>query len=75
MEALYDDSSNLTYLHCLNWQTETVHSGCGDSLLCQCSRFQKRKEYTYEVKFVKILRNWRRAVEGLNQLQRCATIC
>ena len=72
MEALYDDSSNLTFTALTGKRKQSIRDV---EILFSASvqGFMECKGYTYEAKFVKIIRNWRCAVDerGLNQLQRC----
>ena len=70
-EALYDEESGLTFPALTGQRKQSVRDA--ENLFSKgVEDFMKRKGYTYEEKFVRCIRNWRRACDerGLPSLQR-----
>ena len=72
VEALSDPSSNLTYAALTGERKQSVQDAERLFGLDMVS-FMKKKGYTYEEKFLRVVCNWRRAHDerGLTELQRC----
>ena len=71
-EALYDESSNLTYPALTGQRKQSIRDV--ESLFSSdMEHFMEKKEYIYELNFIHRIRNWRRSHDerGLTQLQRC----
>ena len=71
-EVLYDESSGLTYPALTGQRKQSVQDA--EVLFSEgVQKFMEKKKYTYEAKFVQVIRNWRRACDqrGLSSLQRC----
>ena len=71
-EALYDETSGLTFPALTGQRKQSVRDA--ETLFSEgVEKFMKRKGYTYEERFVRCIRNWRRTCDerGLSSLQRC----
>ena len=71
-EALYDEDSGLTYPALTGQRKQSVRDA--ENFFSKgVEEFMRKKGYTYEEKFVRCVRNWRRACDerGLSSLQRC----
>ena len=71
-EALYDESSGLTYPALTGQRKQSVQDA--ELLFSEgVQLFMEKMKYNYEAKFVRVIRNWRRACDkrGLSSLQRC----
>ena len=71
VEALQDDDSGLTYPALVGTRKQSVEDVerlFGESLI----QFMERKSYSVEAKYLRTIRNWRRAVDGrgLSETQR-----
>ena len=70
-EALYDEDAGMTFPALTGQRKQSVQDA--EILFSEgVERFMKRKGYKYEEKFVRIIRNWRRACDqcGLSSRQR-----
>lgn len=71
-EALYDESSGLTFPALTGQRKQSVSDA--ENLFSEgVEKFMKKNGYSYEEKYVRCIRNWRRACDerGLSSLQRC----
>lgn len=72
VEALEDASSGLTYPALTGQRKQSITDV--ERLFCsELLEFMKRKNYTVESNYIKVIMDWRRAHDerGLTQLQRC----
>ena len=71
-EALYDETLGLTF-PALTGQRKQSVKDAENLFSIGVENFMKKKGYLYEEKYVRCIRNWRRACEerGLSSLQRC----
>ena len=70
-EALSDETSGLTFPALTGQRKQSVKDA--ENLFCEgVEKFMTRKGYEYEAKYVRCIRNWRRACDerGLSSLQR-----
>lgn len=71
-EALYDENSGLTYPALTGQRKQSVQDA--EILFSEgVQQFMEKKNYAYEAKFIRVIKNWRRASDerGLSSLQRC----
>ena len=71
-EALYDESSGLTYPAITGQRKHSVQDA--EILFSRgVEQFMLKHDYTYEAKYVRIICNWRRACDErrLSSIQRC----
>lgn len=71
-EALYDDSSGLTFPAVTGQRKQSVHDA--ELLFSEgVQQFMEKNNYSCEAKYIETIRNWRRACDerGLSSLQRC----
>lgn len=71
-EALYDESSGLTFTALTGKRKQSVRDVeilFSDSM----QKFMEKNSYEYEARYIKVIKNWRRASDerGLSQLTRC----
>ena len=70
-EALMDDSSQLTFPAFTGQRKQSIRD-VENLFSIGVENFMERKGYTYEAKYIRTIRNWRRSCDerGLSQLQR-----
>lgn len=71
-EALYDENTQFTYAALTGQRKQSIRDV--EVLFSEnVEQFMKRKSYTYEEKYVQIIRQWRLACDqrGLSELERC----
>lgn len=71
-EALHDEASGLTFPALTGQREQSVQDA--EILFSESvEKFMERNDYSYEAKYIRTIRNWRRSCDerGLSSLQRC----
>lgn len=71
-EALHDESSGLTFSALTGKRKQSIRDV--EILFSErMQKFMERNKYSYEARYIQVVRNWRRACDerGLSQLSRC----
>ncbi len=71
-EAMYDEEAGLTF-SALTGQRKQSVKDAENLFSLGVQKFMDKKGYSYEARYVRCARNWRRACDerGLSSLQRC----
>ncbi len=71
-EAMYDEEAGLTFPALTGQRKQSVQDA-ENLFSLGVEKFMEKKGYTYEERYIRCVRNWRRACDerGLSSLQRC----